>query len=268
MEFKTELKRELNQTKLRLWLPELYREDYQVRMIRENSIQGLLVMSVHGEGEETIYEYDITELISLSAYYKQKKITDQEMREFLKQVQKVIEEMENYLLNPNKLLMQPDYIFFWDGIYGFCYFPGGDEDIRSSFHRLMDDFVKWTDYQDIASVKTAFLLHKETMKENYSLTKIMKKLEEAREKEAVEQMEKKGKQDTELPQESANCQEQLWQQGEYDSAEHDWITRQELGSKILKETDNLWNPVKRLLNRRKRPKWGDWDGIYINEEEL
>ena len=40
------------------------------------------------------------------------------------------------------------------------------------------------------------------------------------------------------------------------------------GSKIMKETDNLWNPVKKFLNRHKRPRWGDWDGIYIDEDEL
>ena len=34
------------------------------------------------------------------------------------------------------------------------------------------------------------------------------------------------------------------------------------------QTENMWTPVKRLLNRRKKPKWGDWDGLYIEEEEL
>ena len=55
---------------------------------------------------------------------------------------------------------------------------------------------------------------------------------------------------------------------EYDTAEHDWITEQELGSSIMRETENLWTPVKRFLNRHKKPKWGDWDGLHIEEEEL
>lgn len=54
----------------------------------------------------------------------------------------------------------------------------------------------------------------------------------------------------------------------YDTREHDWITEQEMGSSILKETENLWIPVKRFLNRHKKSKWGDWDGLYIEEEEL
>lgn len=274
MEFQTEIKKELNQMRLRISLPGLYTEDYQVRMIRENTIKGLIPISGHGEGKNTIYEYDITGLTSLRRYYKQKKITGEEMKGFLTQIQEVIEETQGYLLDPNRLLLNPEYIFYEDGGCRFCYFPQGEEDIRLSFHRLMDDFVQWTDYQDIPSVKTAFFLHKETMKENYSLKKIIKELEKMRAEE--EQIEITGKEKKESegrryePEEESGRQEELWQQRtvEYDREEHDWIARQEMGSKILKETDNLWNPVKRLLHRHKRPKWGDWDGVYIDEEEL
>ena len=38
---------------------------------------------------------------------------------------------------------------------------------------------------------------------------------------------------------------------EYDTKEHDWITEQEMGSSIMKETENLWTPEKRFLNKHK-----------------
>lgn len=288
MEFQTELKKELNQTRLRIRLDGLYREDYQVRMLRENRISGLLSISAHGEGQSTVYEYDITGLVSLRQYYKQRKITREEMNQFLKRIQEVIGETEGYLLNPNRLILNPDYIFYEEGVCKFCYFPQGDEDIRMSFHRLMDDFVQWTDYQDVSSVKTAFYLHKETMKENYSLNRIIQALEKVKEeeesngryikaqtekneeaKEQRDRREEAGRQQYDSEEEAVH-REELWRQRavEYDSDEHDWITRQEMGSRILKETDNLWSPVKRLLRRHKRPKWGDWDGVYIDEEEF
>lgn len=46
------------------------------------------------------------------------------------------------------------------------------------------------------------------------------------------------------------------------------ISEQEMGSSIMRETDNLWMPVKRFLNKHKKSKWGDWDGLHIEEEEL
>ena len=57
-------------------------------------------------------------------------------------------------------------------------------------------------------------------------------------------------------------------QSYYDTEEHDWITEQEMGSSIMRETDNLWIPVKRFLNKHKKTKWGEWDGLHIEEEEL
>lgn len=159
-------------------------------------------------------------------------------------------------------------IFEKNGEFHFCYMPQYDGTIRESFHKLMEYFVQWTDYQDIASVQTAFLLHKETMRENYSLTGIIESLGELEEKDENIKVNKI----------ITKAQTELWDtkgdEGDresthtYDTEEHDWITRQEMGSKIMKETDNLWNPVKKFLNRHKRPRWGDWDGIYIDEEEL
>ena len=92
MEFQTELKKELNQTRLKISLSGLYTEDYQIRMLRENRVQGMLPISARGEGETTVYEYDITGMISLRQYYKQKKISGKEMNGFLKQIQEAVEE--------------------------------------------------------------------------------------------------------------------------------------------------------------------------------
>ena len=112
MDFQVELRKELNQTRLRLRLAGLYIEDYQIRMLRENRLKGVLPMRGYGEGESTVYEYDITGRTSLRQYYKQRKITWEEMNLFLKQIQEVISETEGYLLNPNRLLLNPDYIFY------------------------------------------------------------------------------------------------------------------------------------------------------------
>lgn len=266
MEYNVEVKREWNRTLLRFKIPGLYTEDYQFRMIKENGIRGFLPVSARGEEGWIFYEYEITGFVSMASIYKQKKITGKEMRQFLIQMQTAIEEAENYLLDSDCLLLEPDYIFQKGEEYRFCYFPQGTDEIRMTFHRLMEHFVQWTDYQDIPSVKTAFLLHKETMEENYSLGQLVRKLEEIGETEE-KMTSDTAKNEEILPEEVKKAQREVWETSEYDRTE-DWTTRQEMGARLLKETDNLWTPVKKLLQRHKRPKWGEWDGIYIEEEEL
>ncbi len=251
MKLKKTIKRELNRTSLCIELDETYTEDYQLRMIQENSIKGLLGISGKGIEEKSIFEYEISGKTSMLQRYDKKKITSKEMNKFLERVTALADELDDYLLNPNSILLEPEYIYWEKGEYYFCYIPGYEGNISESFHRLMDYFVQWTDYQDVASVKLAFLLHKETMEENYSLKKIIKKI-----KTFEGQKEKKTKTEPEYTLET------------YESTEHDWITHQEMGSQILRETDNMWNPVKRFLQKHKHPSWGDWDGIYIDEEDL
>ena len=114
-------------------------------------------------------------------------------------------------------------------------------------------------------VRLAFLLHKETMEDNYSLEKLIAACEE------------KKKEETKIPdirdiRKETMIDELLEERREktsyYDTREHDWISEQEMGSSIMRETDNLWMPVKRFLNKHKKSKWGDWDGLHIEEEEL
>lgn len=256
MELHTEVKSELNKTLLRIRVPDVTGADYQIRMLQANRIQGILPVNMRVEGQETVYEYEITGMVTMQNAYKREKITEGEMKNFLKKIQETIQSVEKYLLDSNRILLDPELILKKDEAYYFCYMPKYEGSIRDGFHKLMEHFVQWTDYQDMDSVQTAFLLHKETMKDNYSLSGIIEKLGEL--EKANEKVDK----------EMNENQEELWKNSEYDTEEHDWITSQEMGSKILKETDNLWSPVKKLLNKHKRPKWGDWDGIYIDEDEL
>ncbi len=249
--FKAEYKRELNRAFLTIETDGLYIEDYQIRMLRDNNIQNLLEVKGRGIDRTSIYEYDISGKTSLKSLYSNNKMGSEEMKKFLYQISGLVDNMAEYLLDENRLLLNPEYIFYEDGKYYFCYYPPKEGDIWNDFHRLMDFFVQWTDYQDTDSIRTAFMLHKETMEENYSLKRIMESLQE----ETGEDLEIK---------ETLNDISETT----YETAEHDWITSQEMGSKILKETDNLWTPVRRFLQKHKKPKWGDWDGIYIEEEDL
>ena len=84
------------------------------------------------------------------------------------------------------------------------------------------------------------------MKENYSLDKVIT--------ECLKIEEPKQEKEERIP--------------IYDTAETDWIFEERAASSILKETDNMWLPMKRFLNKHKKSKWGDWDGLYLEDEEF
>lgn len=232
----------------------IYQEDYQMRMLRENQIEGLLKVKGRGADNRSYYDYDVSGKISMHALYERNEISTQDLKEFLSGLLKMTEEVEKYLLNKNCLLLEPEYIYYEEGAYYFCYYPPGKGNLWEAFHRLTEYFVKKADYKDQECIQTIFLLHKETMKENYSLEKLAQ--------QCLRQ------EDEENLQEGEEATMMNMNQEEYDMADHDWIAKQEMGSTIMERTENMWTPVKQFLNRHKKSKWGDWDGLYIEEEEL
>lgn len=239
---------------------ELYQEDYQIRMLKINHPEGLLEIGGRGMNGKSYYDYNVSGKISVKAMYERGKIGNGDIKEFLVQFRSVLRTVEKYLLNIHCILLDPEYIFYEEDHFYFCYYPPARQDIWEAFHELTEYLVRQADYQDPECVRIVFLLHKETMEENYSLDKIISECLRNSEEELGRNLRK------ETLEEVMN--EPMEQRTAYDTREHDWITEQEMGSSILKETENLWTPVKRFLNRHKKSKWGDWDGLYIEEEEL
>lgn len=238
--------------------PEVYREDYQMRMLQVNTLDRFLPVKGRGIDNVSCYDYNVSGKLSVQAMFERNKITGKDLKIFLKNLVSAIKEAENHLLNIHCILMEPEFIFYEKEQFYFCYYPKAKQDLWEEFHRLTEYFVRQADYDDKECVRIVFVLHKETMAENYSLKKII---------EACEKEEKDKPAEVRVSLYEYEEKEPMSSQG-YDTTDHDWIQEQHQGKLIMEETENMWIPVKRFLNRHKRPKWGDWDGLYIEEEEL
>lgn len=235
---------------------ELYHEDYQMRMLQDNELNGFLTVKGRGADEKSYYDYDVSGKVSLKAMFEKSVIGSEDIRRFLEELLAVIKETEKYLLDVHCILLNPEYIYYENKSYYFCYYPPGGGNLWEAFHALTEYFVKHADYKEQACVQMVFFLHKETMEENYSLERVAAG--------CIEQ-EKGPEDEREVREEDIAAYDSY---DVYDRKEHDWIAEQELGSSIMRETENMWTPVKRFLKRHKKSKWGDWDGLYIEEEEL
>lgn len=238
---------------------EVYQEDYQMRMLQVNHIEGLLPVRGRGVDGCSHYEYEVSGKVSVEAIYEKSVIGGAELKCFLECLRAVLRDAEKYLLDIHSILLKPEYIYYGAGRYYFCYYPPGKGNLWEAFHTLTEYFVKQADYEDEECVRIAFQLHKQTMEENYSLEQV---ISGCLKEKSGECLKENSRQDE--PEKAYG--EAEYGSTPYDTEEHDWITRQEMGSSILRETDNMWTPVKRFLGRHKKPKWGDWDGLYIEED--
>ena len=72
----TKYKRGLDHTYLILELPILYEEDYQMKMMQANQIEGLLPAAGQGMDGKSQYFYEISGKVSLRSMYEKAEITE------------------------------------------------------------------------------------------------------------------------------------------------------------------------------------------------
>lgn len=207
------------------------KEDYQIVMLKENEIPGILNMDVRYVDNQSQYYYDISGKTSCKILHEKVNLTLDDMKRLVNHLLQAIQTLKKYMLDGKCILLDPEYIFCEDKNYFFCYYPFCRRDIREEFHRLTEFFVREVNYKDEEGVHFAYTLHKATMEENYSIEEIMKNFISKEEEE-----------------ERANI----------DIPVVDYVERIEsmaMEESIVEERDSMWESVRKFLERSKRRKW-------------
>lgn len=216
-------------------------DDYRIKMLKENEIAGILSMDVRYMDNVRHYQYDISGKVALSSLYEKMEMTYREMREIVEQLLQTIKNMKKYMLDGNEILLEPEYIFCGKGKYYFCYYPSEEKDLHKEFHSLTEFFVQKVNYQNQEGVQFAHEIHKATMEENYSIEHFLKDFN-------VEEVK------TPVP--------------VYTHVPTPVVYTERIEGDLISEKCDMWEPVKRLLERKKRGIWGYYDTFPEVEETL
>jgi len=171
---KKRYQRKRNHSYLILEIDKLYKEDYQVRMILENEIKGLLKIQGRGMDEKSYFFYDITGKESLKKQYQKKTIFKGEITRFLVDLLHILDVLYAHMLDANSLLLGPEYIFQNKEQSYFCYCPYEKRNICKEFHKLTEFLVSQIDYEDRDSIGIVYELHKKTLGVQYDVSQLIK----------------------------------------------------------------------------------------------
>lgn len=221
-------------------------EDYQIYMLKENEISGLLKTDIRYVDNISHYYYDISGKSSFKAMHEKVKLTYEEMKQLIFALLETIKTIRKYMLEGNCILLEPEYIYCEKEQFYFCYFPKCTSELKEEFHKLTEYFVREVDYKDREGVHLAYSIHKATMEENYSIERIMDELLSEKEEEEQPSVE------------TVNYQEKI----------EETVEREGKEAGMIQEKKDFWQPVKRLLDRKKQGRWGYWDEIHIEKENL
>lgn len=173
-------------------------EGYQVRMLLENSIEGLLPVSVKNVNCSAKYYYDITSRLSMKQLFETESLGEGEIKVILRGLYSVLRELKKYLLDGNKLILEPEWIYLdvESRKPYFCYVPSYDGNLGKSFERLAEYILHTLNQADNNTVLLGYEIYRQTKIPNYNLEELLKKVTgevkgEMKEKKKEEKKEKK-----------------------------------------------------------------------------
>lgn len=233
-------------------LPIPYEENYQVKMLENNEIEGLLRVKGIGRDGFGRYTFRIGTGNTMEKEFSGKDLTKEDIVRFTEDLVETVDSLREYLLDPDSLLLSPDLIAVEEGRYRFCYLPvpvyDGKKSLCSAFHAMTEYFVKNLDYRDTDGVFLACRMHKETMKESYELRKIM---EVCTEEEQERKTEEKRRGISKTAVFSADDNE--------DDTEENFRMKEDTG--MICEQPERYGPLRKAVNRIRTGRWGQWEDL-------
>lgn len=263
-------KNEWEYTELHIDLQVSYYEDYQIRMLSHNNIEGMLKLKGCGRNEESRYTFYLRSgMISMEKHYSLKEMGKEEVLNFTEQLMSVVERLKVYLLDPDCLILNPELIFLKEEKYYFCYLPasekGAEKNLRRAFHEMTEYFVKNLDYHDTEGIFLVYRMHKETMEENYELKTILERYYEDRRerKNGTRKQEKRysGYEKTEEPEQAGLSEGAVFYVNDEEENEYCKIYKKAPGKEMMTEKREPCGLLKKTIFRIKTGRWGEWSDL-------
>ena len=135
---------------------------YQVRMLTGNAVPSILKCRIQGLDGNFLFYYDITSRQSLASFYEQKKLQVSDIRLIFGGVVKIMEEMMEFLLNPDQLLLSPEYMYLdveKQKMY-FCCLPGEPKTISEQFREMTEYFLPKLDHEEASAVTMGYGIYR------------------------------------------------------------------------------------------------------------
>ena len=204
---------------------------YQIRMLLTNAIPGLLDCKIGKMDDKTLFYYEVTSRQSLQSVFEQRSIGAEVLRKLFEQLLDLLEELGQYLLVPDGLVLQPELVFADANLenFSFCYLPGKQGHtgcFQKQIRELMEYLLPKLDHQEQDAVVLGYGLYREISAEIFSVETIQALLYQTG-KEKKETTEQEGKERPREQNPPVQMEEMRWEEREAEAAAENFFVEAE-----------------------------------------
>ncbi len=149
---------------------EVNSEDYDVRMMEQNQIQGFLPMQVRRLDGSCYLYYEITSMQQVDLVYGKRQLQNDDIRHIFSGVKDILESARKFLLRPGQILLDPQYMYMemQTGKISVCYLPVKEN--RFSVLPLAEFILKKLNHEDSEAVSLGYDFYQKATQPNFSLS--------------------------------------------------------------------------------------------------
>lgn len=159
------------------------RENYQMKMLTSNKIDGILKCSIRDINGAVYFYYDITSKVSLENLFKHKPLSYEQVRELFMQLDIIYRNLGRFFMDEKGLIMRPDCIYYdlSDKKYFGLYYPDRESGIENPHEELMDFLLGHIDTENQKLVDNMYQIYEMSESQSFMLKDAMQIFEEPEE---------------------------------------------------------------------------------------
>ena len=164
-------------------------DGYLIKMITENTIEGLIPCQERMINGESLLYYDITSRQSIQSILEAQPLQMRHLQKLFSGLRVISEVMEKYLLNPEDLLLLPEFVYMdmatWE--YSFIYYPERISRENASLHNLNEFFMQHMDSENMPLVEAVYQMQDLLNRQQFVLDELITWFQENYDEERMEE---------------------------------------------------------------------------------
>lgn len=153
---------------------------FREMMLKKNRISRLLNMQMRQRNLQTEYVYDVSLGQALSKLFERIKISGDEVIMIMRELANLVSELEEYLLDGEGILFNPEYIFLngeRNKVF-FVYYPEWKQPFGEGITGLLQFLMDHIDYRDRSGVELIYLLYQTSIRDEVTVEEMMAAIRE------------------------------------------------------------------------------------------
>lgn len=150
-----------------------YEETYESEMIVRNNLKTILPLQLLRVDGKLQLQYEITACRTLKSCAEEVKLSEKSIRSLLEDIELLDRETKEYLLDMEKVLLDPEHIYFQDEKFYFCYCPWEKKDAKNALQGLFEELLGMLDYRDAKGVELAYHMYQNSCQDHFSLQELL-----------------------------------------------------------------------------------------------